>query len=96
MQFEVKEVLKTKLYIVVSKDYVFKEDWLLQAARLGMKTTLEWLGFIEDRYADVAIHREYYVCPHKKMFEEPGGLKVLFINKKDAQNYCSILNGELK
>lgn len=88
------EQLKSKDFIVYHKNYRFKEDWLLQAFLLGKQTTMDWIKFIEDCYADnVKIIRESYICETEHVYRGPAGLKLYFLNKKSAEDYCQKLNG---
>jgi hypothetical protein len=85
--------LKNKRFVVFNERYRFKEEWLLQAVLLEAKTALDFIEKIEHLYAnDVEILREWYVCEEKNCFEDPAGLRLEFLNKKFAEDYCARLN----
>ena len=87
------EQLKSKNFIVYHKNYRFKEDWLLQAFLLGKEQAIDWIRFIEESYSDsVKIFRESYLCEVDHVYRGPAGLKLEFLNKKSAEDYCQKLN----
>ena len=85
---------KTKSeWTIKNSKYSFKEDWILQAYKLGHKKYLDWVAFLDSEFNDkVSLIREYYICPEEKIFSEPAGVKVIFSDLKEAQKYCKILN----
>jgi len=91
------EELKSKNFLIYNSNYRFKEDWVLQAFLLKMKTALEWIEFIDANYPNkVKVNRESYICEQKRVFTGPAGLKLEFSDKKTAQYYCDTLNKALK
>lgn len=90
--FQVEE-LKNKNYIVYNKNYRFKEDWTLQAYLLGVSKALDWIALLDKEYPQqVKINRETYVCDVDKVFRGQAGMRLEFLNKQSAQNYCNKLN----
>lgn len=93
MKFETLKIKDSNKWLIKNTRYLFKEDWILQAHKLGFKKYLDWVEFLDSNYGEkVSLTREYYICPENKTFEGPAGLKVFFNNIKDAQKYCEILN----
>jgi hypothetical protein len=86
--------LKNNKFMIAHSKYRFREDWLLQVDKLKVTTAIDFIKFLDDNYKSVELQREYYICPERRMFEEPAGLKVVFKDKNDATNYCKVLNGE--
>lgn len=92
--FEAVKVKDRGQWIIKNSRYKFKEDWLLQAKKMGYQKFLEWVSFLDSEFGNSAsLTREYYICPEDRVFQEPAGLKVVFSNLKEAQRYCAILNG---
>lgn len=80
-------------WAIKNSRYKFKEDWLLQANKLGFNKFLDWISFLDREFDDrVVLTREYYICPEDRVFQEPAGLKIFFTNLKEAQRYCKTLN----
>ena len=91
--FEAFKLKDKNQWLIRNSQYKFKEDWLLQANKLGHSKFLDWVSFLDSEFGDkVILTREYYICPEDKVFQEPAGLKVLFSSLKDAQKYCKTLN----
>lgn len=93
--FQAIKVKDKNEWIIKNSKYTFKEDWLLQANKLGYKKFLDWVAFLDSEFSDsVNLIREYYICSEERVFAEPAGLKVIFSNLKKAQSYCTKLNGD--
>ena len=88
------EKLKNNKYVISHSKYKFKEDWLLQANKLGYNKAIDFISYLDYNYKTAELQREYYICPERRIFEEPAGLKVFFTDKFEAANYCKALNGE--
>lgn len=90
------EALKSKRFLVINPDYRFKEEWLLQATALQKSSALDFIKFIDEEYNDkVMILREWYTCEINKVFEGTAGLRLEFLDKKTATEYCKVLNAAL-
>jgi len=88
------DALKSKNYIVYHQNYRFKEDWLLQAYLLKCKKAIDFIQFLDQKYGEkVRIIRETYTCSQRKVFTDPAGFKLEFLDKKLAEEYCEMLNG---
>ena len=81
-------------WLIKNIKYSFKEDWLLQASKLGFEKFIDWVSFLDQNYNSADLIRNYYICPESKCFEEPAGVRVFFTNLKQAQQYCAKLNEE--
>lgn len=91
--FEAVKIKDKNQWIIKNTKYKFKEDWLLQAKKLGHEKFLDWVAFLDSEFSTSAsLLREYYICPEERVFQEPAGLKLIFSNLKEAQRYCKALN----
>ncbi len=91
--FQTIKIKDKNQWLIKNSKYSFKEDWLLQASKLEFKKYLDWVEFLDSTFKDqVSLIREYYICQENRVFDIPAGLKVIFSNKKDADEYCKILN----
>lgn len=91
------EALKSKRFMVVNPDYRFKEEWLLQVSTLKKNSALDFIKYIDETYNDkVLILREWYTCEINKVFEGPAGLRLEFLDRKTANEYCKVLNAALE
>ncbi len=87
------ESQKNKTFIVYHTKYRFKEEWLLQVARIGVKNAMEFFSFLDEHFGEkVRVYREWYTCDIDKSFEGTAGLKLEFLDRKSANKYCDMLN----